>query len=115
MMGSIVFPATVSAGRTTIAIPAQLITGNRAELKAVVLELLTRGAGDIILDFTDCKYLDSSGLGVLVSLSKKVRDAGGTMEIIHLDDDLTTLFQFTRIDSLLLLRTPQPHGVRRGE
>ena len=44
--------------------------------------------------------IDSSGLGVLVSLSKKIREQGGELRLANLNDDLKTLFELTKLDTL---------------
>ena len=38
--------------------------------------------------------------GVLVSLSKKIREAGGELRLANLNDDLKTLFELTKLDTL---------------
>ena len=43
---------------------------------------------------------DSSGLGVLVSLSKKIREQGGELRLSSLNEDLRTLFELTKLDTL---------------
>ena len=52
------------------------------------------------LDFSQTGYIDSSGLGVLVSLSKKIREQGGELRLANLNDDLKTLFELTKLDTL---------------
>ena len=56
-------------------VEGQLIVGNRQELKQKVLDELERGERKFLVDFSQTGYIDSSGLGVLVSLSKKIREA----------------------------------------
>jgi anti-sigma B factor antagonist len=45
-------------------------------------------------------YIDSSGLGVLVSLSKRIRELNGDLRLSNLNDDLKTLFELTKLDTL---------------
>ena len=54
----------------------QLTTANRREFKVAVLEELEQGARRLRLDFSHTRYVNSSGLGVLVSLSRQVRERG---------------------------------------
>jgi len=54
----------------------------------------------VLIDFTSTGYIDSSGLGALVSLSKKLRDAGGDLRLAGLNEDLRTLFELTKLDTL---------------
>jgi len=81
-------------------VEGQLIVGNRTELKTKVLEELERGARKVLIDFARTGYIDSSGLGVLVSLSKKIREQGGELRLANLNDDLKTLFELTKLDTL---------------
>ena len=49
-------------------VEGQLIVGNRQELKQKVLDELEKGERRFLIDFSRTGYIDSSGLGVLVSL-----------------------------------------------
>ena len=84
-------------------VEGQLIVGNRQELKARILEALEAGDRKFLIDFTHTGYIDSSGLGVLVSLSKKIRDEGGELKLAGLNDDLRTLFELTKLDTLFAI------------
>ena len=53
-----------------------------------------------VIDFANTGYIDSSGLGVLVSLSKKIREQGGELRLAGLNEDLRTLFELTKLDTL---------------
>src|SRR5215204_7219321 len=81
-------------------VEGQLIVGNRQELKQKVLEELENGSRKFLIDFTNTGYIDSSGLGVLVSLSKKIREQGGELRLANLNEDLRTLFELTKLDTL---------------
>jgi anti-sigma B factor antagonist len=85
---------------TLIEVEGQLIVGNRQELKQQVLEQLEDGDQKFVIDFANTGYIDSSGLGVLVSLSKKIREQGGELRLSSLNDDLRTLFELTKLDTL---------------
>ncbi len=58
------------------------------------------GERKFVIDFTNTGYIDSSGLGVLVSLSKKIREQGGELRLASLNEDLRTLFELTKLDTL---------------
>ena len=87
-------------GITIVEVDGELIVGNRQELKEKVLERLDAGDRRFLIDFTSSSYIDSSGLGVLVSLSKKIREAGGSLRLAGLNEDLRTLFELTKLDTL---------------
>ena len=86
-----------------VEVDGQLIVGNRQEMKAKVLDALEAGDRKFLIDFTKTGYIDSSGLGVLVSLSKKIRDEGGDLRLAGLNEDLKTLFELTKLDTLFAI------------
>mgnify|MGYP001583948012 FL=1 len=90
-------------GVLVIEVDGQLIVGNRQELKQKVLDALEAGDRKFLVDFTRTGYIDSSGLGVLVSLSKKIRDEGGDLRLAGLNEDLKTLFELTKLDTLFAI------------
>ena len=85
---------------TLVEVEGQLIVGNRQELKQQVLDRLEGGDRKFVIDFANTGYIDSSGLGVLVSLSKKIREQGGELRLSSLNEDLQTLFELTKLDTL---------------
>jgi anti-anti-sigma factor len=90
-------------GVLIVEVDGQLIVGNRQEFKQRVLDALDGGERKFVVDFTRTGYIDSSGLGVLVSLSKKIRDEGGELRLAGLNEDLKTLFEQTKLDTLFAI------------
>ncbi len=85
---------------TVVSVGGQLTLNNRGELRERVLARLADGETDFVIDFADADYIDSSGLGVLVSLSKHIRDEHGRLKLAGLNEDLARLFALTKLDSL---------------
>jgi anti-sigma B factor antagonist len=96
------------SGVTVVTVEGQLIVGNRQELKDLVGAALEKGERRILIDFSQTGYIDSSGLGALVSISKRVREAGGELRLSGLNEDLRSLFELTKLDTLFAIaETPQ--------
>ncbi len=93
-------------------VEGQLIVGNRQELKQTVLDEVERGERKFLVDFTHTGYIDSSGLGVLVSLSKKIRELGGELRLAGLNEDLQTLFELTKLDTLFRIADSRDVGLK---
>lgn len=87
-------------GVMVVEVDGQLIVGNRQELKQLVQEALDGGERKFLVDFAKAGYIDSSGLGALVSISKKVREQGGELRLSGLNEDLRSLFELTKLDTL---------------
>ncbi len=86
-----------------VAVEGQLIVGNRQELKSTIQEALDHGERKFLIDFSRTGYIDSSGLGALVSISKKVREQGGELRLCGLNEDLRSLFELTKLDTLFAI------------
>lgn len=86
-----------------LAVDGQLVVANRQEFKQLVLDEVEQGARRVLIDFTNTGYIDSSGLGALVSLGKRIREQGGELRLSGLNEDLRTLFELTRLDTLFRL------------
>ena len=93
-------------------VEGQLIVGNRQELKQKILDELERGARKFLVDFAQTGYIDSSGLGVLVSLSKRIRENSGELRLANLNDDLKTLFELTKLDTLFQIADSRERGLQ---
>lgn len=87
-------------GTTVVDVDGELTINNRGELKERVLACLSDGDSEFVIDFAKTGYIDSSGLGVLVSLSKRIREESGRLKLAGLNQDLRTLFELTKLDTL---------------
>jgi anti-sigma B factor antagonist len=97
-----------TSGVAVLQVEGQLIVGNRQELKELVQAALDQGERRLLIDFSRTGYIDSSGLGALVSISKKIREAGGELRLSGLNEDLRSLFELTKLDTLFAIaETPQ--------
>lgn len=92
-----------SGGVTVVTVEGQLIVANRQELKQAIQEALDAGSRRFVLDFSDTAYIDSSGLGALVSINKRVREVGGELRLAGLNEDLRSLFALTKLDTLFAI------------
>ena len=90
----------------TIGIEGHLVVGNRLALRQLIEDELARGERMFRVDFRRTRYVDSSGLGVLVAMSKKVRQERGALVLANLDADLRTLFELTKLDTLFEFDDP---------
>ena len=92
--------------------PDRLIVSNRFELRERVLSALDCGVRGIVLDLSPTDYVDSAGLGTLVLLTKRAREAGARMILSGLNDRICDLLRLTRLDQVLELCSTLDEGRR---
>src|SRR4029078_839214 len=83
-----------------VGVPGPLIVGNRTALKDWVLAALDKGEKKFLIDFSQTAFVDSSGLGVIVTLRKKISERGGELRLSNLSPELKRVFELAKIDAL---------------
>ncbi|MDZ8105900.1 MAG: STAS domain-containing protein [Nostoc sp. DedQUE12a] len=74
------------------------IRGN--ELRREVSNVVDTGTNILLLDLKNVKFIDSSGLGALVSAMQIVRKNDGQLFICSINDQVKMLFQLTKMDRI---------------
>jgi anti-sigma B factor antagonist len=72
------------------------------DLRADLDKLVDNGPPKIEVDLTNLRLIDSSGVGAIVSLYKRIRAKGGKVEIRGLRDQPLAIFRLLRLDRVLL-------------
>jgi len=66
-------------------------------LRDLVRELIGKGNKKILLNLGDVTYIDSSGIGELVSAFTTVRNQGGELKLLKLTKKVHDLLQITKL------------------
>jgi anti-sigma B factor antagonist len=72
----------------------------QAHLDAIPRE----GVREIVIDFRDVPFVDSSGIGEVLRLFKRMREAGANMVLINPNPKLRNLFSMYRFDRFMQIR-----------
>ena len=66
-------------------------------LRDTIRDLLSKGEKKILLNLGDVSYIDSSGIGELVSAFTTVRNQGGELKLLKLTKKVYDLLQITKL------------------
>lgn len=61
---------------------------------------LESGKKNIIIDMSDVKFVDSSGLGNIVRAFSTVKDAGGSLKLAGISDKVQGVLSITKLSSV---------------
>jgi anti-sigma B factor antagonist len=78
----------------------------------LVSKLLSNGHKQILLNLGDVNYIDSSGLGALVSFFTNARKQGGELKLLNLTDRVTDLMQMTKLHTVVDVRDDEAVAVK---
>jgi len=83
---------------TTLSVEGTLDAVTAPELRSVVDELVNEQRQSVTLDLSALRLIDSSGVGVIVALFKRIRAVGGQVKIVGLRDQPKAIFRLLRLD-----------------
>jgi anti-sigma B factor antagonist len=109
------FKATAreSGGATVVDLSGRITLGEgSAMLREMIRDLLNKGQKRIILNLGDVNYIDSSGIGELVSGFTTVKGRGGEMKLLHLTKKVHDLLQITKLYTVFDVHSDEDTAVR---
>src|SRR5919201_2553826 len=86
-----------------VTVSGEIDVATSPRLRTELIALVTRGATDVTIEFGGVSFVDSSGLGVLVAIYKRLREDGkGTVHIVGAQPPVRKVFEITGLESALL-------------
>ena len=85
---------------TVITVDGSINTETGPDFAAAADEVISGGARQIVVDFSELKYLTSYGLGMLVMLHSKIAKAGGEMKLSGMKSNVRQVLVITRVERL---------------
>ena len=73
------------------------------EFKQQLLDVIGEGGKDVVVDFSDTTFIDSTTLGVLVGGVKRLRAQDGRLSLVCSDRNITKIFEITGLDRVFTI------------
>ena len=100
-------------GVTIVDLSGRIVLGDgSASLRDLVHNLVSEGNKKILLNFRNVDYIDSSGLGELVSSLTKLRSQGGELKLLNLTKRVQALLQITKLYTVFDIKDDEAISVR---
>jgi len=81
------------------------------EFKQQLLDVIAQGGKDVIVDFTNTTFIDSTTLGVLVGGVKRLRTNDGQLSLVCNDRNITKIFEITGLDRVFTIHATRDEAV----
>ncbi|HWB65098.1 MAG TPA: STAS domain-containing protein [Chitinophagales bacterium] len=82
---------------------------------APVMELiksnLEAGNKKVLFNLADMKFINSTGLGMLLTAVSKTRNAGGEVALCSLPDQMKKLLQITKLESVFTVKADEASAI----
>ena len=100
-------------GVTVVDVSGRITLGEgSATLRETVRDLLNRGQKKILLNLGDVTYIDSSGIGELVSGFTTVTNQGGQLKLLSLTKKVHDLLQITKLYTVFDVHDEETAAIR---
>ena len=83
---------------TVLRISGSLDALSTPDLRPVIDELVTEKRPAVTVDLSELRLIDSSGVGAIVSLYKRMRAVGCRVDVVGLKDQPLAIFRLLRLD-----------------
>src|SRR5918911_1482392 len=94
-----------------IALAGEVDLYTAPEFKQQLLEVIGQGAKEVIVDFTDTTFIDSTTLGVLVGGVKRLRTNDGQLSLVCSDRNIIKIFEITGLDRVFTIYPTRDEAV----
>jgi anti-sigma B factor antagonist len=91
------------SGWAVVSLFGELDVATAPDMKERLVDLVNEGRSRIVLDLGGVDFLDSTGLGMIVSALKRARTHGGDLRIVCTESRITRLFEITGLDKAIPL------------
>ena len=81
-------------------------------LRDAVRDLLAKNQKKILLNLGEVTYIDSSGIGELVSASTTVRNQGGELKLLNLTKKVHDLLQITKLYTVFDVKEEEASAIK---
>ena len=81
-------------------------------LREHITELLEEGHRGFVLNLANVPYIDSFGLGQLITIWTTVRSRGGQLILLRPTDHVQTLFRITKLNTIFDISSEEQQAVK---
>lgn len=101
-------------GDVLIVVPefSELDIQNSNQFKSTLTAYLDKGNVKILVNLKNIKYIDSSGLGSIVSLMKKTLHLNGEFKLCELTPDVESAFSTTQLNRIFDISSTEDNGIK---
>lgn len=103
--GALKYEVKQDGSRVVLRLADRLVHQDRTAFDRVCTEVLSSRPNQVDVDFRDLTYMDSAGLGFLLTLREQAGKSGSTLALINPQGSVREMLELSRFDTLFTIRT----------
>jgi anti-sigma B factor antagonist len=101
-------------GWTVVAVHGEIDVATSPTLRERLIDLVSNGATRMVLDLEAVDFVDSTGLGTIVSVLKRARTHGGDLRLVCTEARIRRLFEITGLEKAVPLHASLEDALSAG-
>ena len=94
---------SLDGGVHVVSVTGEIDLATRPELERVLLGLPEEGVESVIVDLTDCGFMGSTGLHLLVRTQRRFDRSGRRFAVVSANRSVLKVFEITQLDQLFAI------------
>jgi len=89
---------------TIVEVDGAIDIASSPRLRSRLVDLIDEGCRALVVDFTRVGFVDSTGLGVLIGVRRRLRAVGGELTLVVPPGEVRDLLAVTELDTIFTIR-----------
>jgi anti-sigma B factor antagonist len=89
-----------STGASVVDLNGEIDVYTSPKVKDAISELIDKGHYALVINLENVRYIDSTGLGVLIGGLKRVREHSGTVNLVCTNPQIKKIFDITGLSKI---------------
>lgn len=95
---------SINNGKVMVNLKGSMYVEDAGILREKLITLMESGQKQFVIDLSAVQYIDSSGLGVLVAIQKRIMQLKGSIIITGANGLVKELFELTRLNKIFTMQ-----------
>jgi anti-sigma B factor antagonist len=100
-------------GAYVISLAGEVDLYTAPEFKQQLLDVIAHGGTEVVVDFTNTTFIDSTTLGVLVGGVKRLRTNDGQLSLVCSDRNIAKIFEITGLDRVFTIYSTRADALQQ--
>ena len=101
-------------GHTIILVGGEIDVYTAPKLRETLIELVSEGSHNVVVNLEGVDFLDSTGLGVLVGALKRVKAHDGSLALVCTQDKILKIFKITGLTKVFPIHASVDEATGEG-
>jgi anti-sigma B factor antagonist len=101
-------------GTYVVSVTGELDLHSAPQLESELAGLYDKNVRSVVVDLTECEFIDSTALGLLVNAHKRLGTAQARFSIVTADRNIRKIFEITGLDRVLTIHQTRAVAMNGG-